>query len=317
MQLLQSATPQIVPLAGGVSSLIVRVDDAGHRFCAKAALSKLKVSADWRVPVRRNLAEVDWMRTAAKLIPAAVPTILGQDVEGNVFAMAWFDPGRYPVWKHQLLAGEVSVETARQVGAVIGRIHSATSERPELAAQFDNSEDFDALRLDPYLRETAKRHDDLRIQLITIADRTTAKRLALIHGDVSPKNILIGPESPVLLDAECATWGDPAFDLSFCLNHLLLKAVHMPAHAPALLESFAALREAYLSHVTWETMAELEARAAALLVALALARVDGKSPVEYLRPNERDMVRETSRVLISRPPTRLNDVVTRFKEILA
>ncbi|NLR97365.1 phosphotransferase [Rhizobium sp. P38BS-XIX] len=317
MRLLQSATPQIVPLTGGVSSLIVRVDDAGHRFCAKSALPKLNVSADWRVPVRRNRAEVDWMRTAAELVPGAVPTILGQDVEGNMFAMAWLDPDRYPVWKHKLLAGEISIETARQIGAAIGHIHSVTSEKPELAAQFDNGEDFEALRLDPYLRETAKRHDDLGKQLSAIAHRTARTRLALIHGDVSPKNILVGPDGPVLLDAECATWGDPAFDLSFCLNHLLLKSVHMPARAMVLLESLAALLEEYLSRVTWEPVAEFEARAAALLAALALARIDGKSPVEYLRSNEQEMVRDTSRALISRPPTRLIDVVTPFKEILA
>jgi Ser/Thr protein kinase RdoA (MazF antagonist) len=149
--------------------------------------------------------------------------------------------------------------------------------------------------------------------------RTAAGRISVVHGDVSPKNILVGPHGPVLLDAECAWYGDPAFDLAFCLNHLLLKAVLLPQHASALLPSFEALARSYLQAMRFEPAAALEARTAALLPALALARIDGKSPVEYLvnRPALQDLVRATAKPLIARPVTRLREVAAAWKQALS
>ena len=138
--------------------------------------------------------------------------------------------------------------------------------------------------------------------------RSTTKR-ALVHGDVSPKNILKGPRGPVFLDAECAWFGDPAFDLAFCLNHLLLKGARDGADKSRYVGAYAALSHAYLDRADWEDRSALEERAASLLPALFLARVDGKSPVEYLtRESEKDAVRRCAVPLIARPPARLADV---------
>jgi aminoglycoside phosphotransferase (APT) family kinase protein len=134
-----------------------------------------------------------------------------------------------------------------------------------------------------------------------------------VHGDVSPKNILIGPEGPVFLDAECAWYGDPAFDLAFCLNHLLLKCLWNPGAKDALRACFDALAEAYLAGVTFEPRLALEGRAASLLPALLLARVDGKSPVEYLTDDaQKDTVRRVARRLLADPPERLAAVRDAF-----
>ena len=130
-----------------------------------------------------------------------------------------------------------------------------------------------------------------------------------MHGDVSPKNILIGPEGPVFLDAECAWYGDPAFDLAFCLNHLLLKCLWTPRARSGFLACFEALAGSYLGGVAWEAPAALEGRVARLLPGLLLARVDGKSPVEYLTTEEeRAPVREVARALLLRPAERLVEV---------
>src|SRR6202021_3231686 len=129
------------------------------------------------------------------------------------------------------------------------------------------------------------------------------------HGDISPKNILHGTAGPVFLDAECAWFGDPAFDLAFCLNHLLLKGAREGADRTHYIVALSALANAYLAGVDWESAMEAEARAAALLPALFLARVDGKSPVEYItRESERGLVRRCAEPLVADPPRPLVDV---------
>src|SRR5205085_5858894 len=136
----------------------------------------------------------------------------------------------------------------------------------------------------------------------------------LVHGDVSPKNILVGPAGPVFLDAECAWWGDPAFDLAFCLNHLLLKCLWTPAARDDFLACFDALSESYLAAAEWEPRAALERRAAALLPGLLLARVDGKSPVEYLRDDaSRASVRRVARQFLVAPTDRLQVVAAGWR----
>jgi aminoglycoside phosphotransferase (APT) family kinase protein len=153
---------------------------------------------------------------------------------------------------------------------------------------------------------TAAAHPDRADRLLALVAATQANRKALVHGDVSPKNILCGPYGPVFLDAECAWWGDPAFDLAFCLNHLLLKCLWTPRARNGFLTCFDALADAYLPGVIWEPVDALEQRAAALLPGLLLARIDGKSPVEYITDEtQKNTVRRVARALLADPPVRL------------
>jgi Ser/Thr protein kinase RdoA (MazF antagonist) len=223
--------------------------------------------------------------------------------------MPYFPPERYPVWKVQLRDGRVDLGFAAQVGRTIGRIHAATMHDARLAEAFANDATFHAIRLEPYLEATARRHPDLSEALMGLSRATLACHRALVHGDVSPKNILAGPEGPVLLDAECAWYGDPAFDLAFCLNHLLLKCLWNRGATPRFLAAFDALCAACLEVLPPAHGDEIEARAARLLPALLLARVDGKSPVEYITADaDRDLVRAAAIPLISDPQSRLDAV---------
>ncbi|HEY1836193.1 MAG TPA: aminoglycoside phosphotransferase family protein [Rhizomicrobium sp.] len=270
------------PMAGGVSCDVWRVDLPDGPICVKRALPKLRVTADWRAPPERSEVEVAWLRLAAEIDPALVPKVLGEDRARHIFAMQFLPPDRYPLWKAQLAAGVVDVEFAAQVGAALARIHAATARRADIAAQFDNGAQFRALRLDPYLLYTASKHPDLTAKIVAIADGVANARIALMQGDISPKNILCSPHGPVFLDAETACYGDPAFDLAFCLNHLLLKCVWRPQHRNVYCDSFTRLKDAYLKNVDWEPSADIERRTLELLPALLLARIDGKSPVEYI-----------------------------------
>ncbi|GAB3653716.1 phosphotransferase [Ramlibacter alkalitolerans] len=295
------------PLAGGVSSGIYRVDLRSGSYCVKQALPKLKVAKDWKVPVERVFAEIGYLRTVGAMVPGHVPQVLGEDAASKSFVMAFLGP-EYRNWKAELLAGRIDVETARATGAILGRIHAATADDARLAAQFANDADFHALRLEPYLVETAREHPELAGRLLQVVERTAITRRVLVHGDVSPKNILLGPKGPVLLDAECAWFGDPAFDLAFCLNHFLLKAAHLPACTGALMDSFAGFLQAYWPQVRWEPVAALEQRVATLLPGLTLARVDGKSPVEYLAEPQRQAVRRAAIALLQQEPASLASI---------
>lgn len=318
MRLLRPGEPvRFVPLSGGVSSEILRVETAGGRFCVKRALPVLKVAQRWEAPVARNRHEADYFDVVGAFAPAAVPRLLGRDSEGAIFAMEWLAPETHRLWKTELLAGTADAAVARAVGAVLASIHARTASTPGLPERFATDPVFHALRLEPYLEATARVHPDRAAALTGLSRRTAATRRALVHGDVSPKNILVGPQGPVFLDAECAWFGDPAFDLAFCLNHLLLKAVHRREGAGGYLATFAALATAYLEGVDWEPPAEVERRAATLLPGLGLARVDGKSPVEYLGEDERDLVRRVTRALLERPSDTLDGVADAWREALS
>jgi len=235
------------PLTGGVSSDLWRVDLPGRSLCVKRALAKLKVAADWQAPVSRNAYEWAWMRFASRHRPDSVPEPLAHDPEAGLFAMAFLPPERYPVWKARLLDGRADPATAAAVGELLGTLHAASAGDAALAAEFATDDNFHALRIEPYLLATAAAHPGLSGILRGLADRTAATHLVLVHGDVSPKNILVGPSGPVLLDAECAWYGDPAFDLAFCLNHLMLKCLVRPDRCSDLMAAFATLADAYFA----------------------------------------------------------------------
>jgi aminoglycoside phosphotransferase (APT) family kinase protein len=311
-------TLSVEALEGGVSSDIRRIDLPGRSLCVKRALPRLKVAADWRVPVERSGHEAEWLAVAGRIRPGCAPRLLGYDAPSGTLAMEWLEPARYPVWKPLLRDGHCDPAFAAAVADGLATLHAATAGDAAIAARFDTGALFRALRLDPYLVATAARHPALAHRLHALADTTAATRLALVHGDVSPKNILVGPAGPVLLDAECAWYGDPAFDAAFCLNHLLLKCLWNPAARDALLDCFEAFAGRYLDACRWEAPPVLAARVAALLPALMLARVDGKSPVEYLvREEDLGRVRRFAAPLVLSPPDSPLRVADAWRDALA
>jgi 5-methylthioribose kinase len=298
--------PAASALTGGVSSDIWKVDLGSGPVCVKRALPRLRVAQLWEAPVERNRYERRWLELAAAIEPGSAPKVLAAD-ESGCFAMEHFED--LPLWKTELAAGRADGQFAAAVGGRLARIHAATADRNEIAEAFATDANFHAIRLEPDLHATAQARPDLAGALQGLAERTANTRLALVHGDVSPKNILVGPSGPVFLDAECAWYGDPAFDLAFCLNHLLLKCLWVPRARGDFLRSFDALWQAYREHLVWEDRKAFEARAASLLPGLFLARVDGKSPVEYLTEEaQKERVRRVASTLLRDPPSRLEQV---------
>ena len=289
----RNETPPFEVLTGGVSSEIWKVGNV----CVKRALPRLRVAQRWEAPIERNRYEHLWLEAAAAAAPGAAPRILACDDQAGLFAMEYVHS---PVWKHLLRQGIAEPAFAAQVGATLAAIHSATAARPEVARRFATDEIFHAIRLEPYLVATAKAHRDFLEHFASLVERTASTKVCLVHGDVSPKNILVAARGPVFLDAECAWYGDPAFDLAFCLNHLLLKCLWVPTSRSAFLACFDALASSYLQGVSFPGV---EQRVASLLPALLLGRVDGKSPVEYLTPENQEVVRIVARELLGRAQT--------------
>lgn len=298
-------------LAGGVSCDVWHVKTAdGREMVVKRALPRLRVEADWRAPAERASTEADWFRQVAEFDPRLVPEVLGEDRAHHIFAMEYLPAETHKLWKAELAAGRADAAFAARVGETLAHIHAATANREDVMHDFAHDTQFHALRLEPYLLHTAKAHVDAAPRIRTLADGVAKARVALMQGDISPKNILIGPDGPVFLDAETACYGDPAFDLAFCLNHLLLKCVWHKKFKADYLKSFDALASAYLENVTWEEPADIEARTAALIPALLLARIDGKSPVEYLTTEkDKAFVRETAKKMLSAKLSTLDALV--------
>lgn len=307
----------VQPLSGGVASDIARIDTDNSTWCVKFALPKLKVEADWFAPTHRNMAEYNWLSFAAETLPHNAIRLFGFSDTLQGFAMAYLEAEDIYLYKNALLTGTDTGTEAGKIGKLIGTIHnrSATPEFDD--SGFHNQDDFWALRIEPYLCYTATRHPEISKSLLDMADRLYHADRILVHGDVSPKNIFLRAAEPVILDAECATMGDPCFDISFFLNHLVLKAIHMPHRQTHNLRAVMDFWDSYHPFIAWEAAEELERRTCQLLPALMLARVDGKSPVEYLHPAQQHKTREIALKMIKSPYANLNDFCHNLGEHLS
>jgi len=281
-QLISAQTVKLTQLGGGVSSDVFLVEEVGKRFVVKRALPRLKVKDNWEANTSRNRVEYEFLRYLQGILPDCAPTVFA--VGDGYFAMEYLGP-EYKNWKELLLAGDCRVEVAAQAAKLLGTLHRISYGDAELAHRFETTANFHQLRTDPYLITTGSRHPALQKLFAAEAVRLEQTRECLVHGDLSPKNILIGNGRLVLLDCEVAWYGDPAFDLAFLINHLLLKSLY---HAPldrglqSLIEEF--IREYFFQRKLDAGAAHsLASRTSKLLLMLLLARIDGKSPVEYLR----------------------------------
>jgi aminoglycoside phosphotransferase (APT) family kinase protein len=291
-------------LTGGVSSIVIRVVTDEGAFVVKQALPQLRVEAAWFARPERSGIEARCALALAELVPGSVPEVVAVVPERSAFVMR-SAPAGTGTWKDDLLRGDVSLLVAAAVGRMLGRIHAASAPREDLARAFADTSFFDELRIDPYLRFVAARTPDLAPALDAVAAELLATGVCLVHGDFSPKNLLVPRDDGVLLvDHEVAHWGHPAFDVAFVTNHLCLKAIRFrtEGRASAYLVAAATLLDAYAAEAR-DLELGVGRFAAQTVGALLLARVDGKSPVEYLT-DERDraLARALGRDVLLDPP---------------
>jgi Ser/Thr protein kinase RdoA (MazF antagonist) len=212
-----------------------------------------------------------------------------------------------------LLTGELDSDHVVAFGTLLGRIHLTSRQQSDLAARFPDDL-FDALRLEPYYRYSAEQVPESAPFLHDLIDETTAVKLSLVHGDYSPKNVLVHQGQLFLLDHEVIHWGDPTFDLGFSMTHFLSKAHHLSeqrqAFADATLSYWGAYRAAAAEFVT----PLLEARAVRHTLGCLLGRVAGRSPLEYLGAEERSRQQGVVLQLMQRPPHTVAGLAKAFIE---
>ncbi len=308
---------RVTCLGGGVSNNVLLVECGSARLVLKQSLEKLRVQDDWRARRDRIFRERDCIRTLRGVLPpTCLPEILLEDDANFLFGMSAAPPGT-PTWKSELLEGRVELLIAARAGELLARMHAFSCGNLEIRGQYADQTCFDQLRIDPYYRTCLRRHPELASPLRALIEEMDARRLTLVHGDYSPKNMLIvrdadggeGARAEIfLIDFEVVHYGDPAFDTGFLLNHLLLKSFHRPAWRERYLEAARAFWRAYLAGVPPAIGQVIEAATCHHLGALLLARVDGKSPVEYLGDAARDQVRAAARRILLEQPLRLKDL---------
>ncbi len=314
--LVQSISPSLRPLTGGVSSDILRIDDNGRQFVVKRALAKLRVQDDWFADTTRNRTEESFLRIIGEILPGSVPRVLFSHPAEGWFAMELLSD-EFSNWKTALLQNRSDPRHASNAGIIMGKIHRATWGDAAMAREFSTLENFKQLRLEPYLETTAIRVPELAPLLRAEKIRLAQTSLALVHGDFSPKNILISPERMVLLDAEVGWFGDPVFDAAFLLTHFHLKALLHASSCEEILSLVPAFWLAYTTELGTHADADLERRTVRLTLCLLLARIHGKSPVEYLTDTTQSrFVTQFAQQHLPQPPDRVSDLTATWQENL-
>jgi aminoglycoside phosphotransferase (APT) family kinase protein len=283
---------EITPLTGGVSNktLLVR-RPSGEAWVVKQALAKLAVKVDWFADPARVHREAAGLRELAQALPpGATPVFLFEDSAQHVLAMTAV-PEPHANWKELLLAGRVEPAHVAAFGDLLGRMHAYGRRHLEaLRPTFADRAFFEALRLEPYYLYTAGEVPAAAAFLRALVDETRAIDETLVHGDYSPKNVLVqgapGQTRLVLLDHEVVHLGDGAFDVGFALTHLLSKAHHLVPHRAAFADAAQAFWRDYTG-AAWPAAAAgpppgFEARVVRHTLACLLARAAGRSPLEYL-----------------------------------
>jgi aminoglycoside phosphotransferase (APT) family kinase protein len=280
-------------LGWGVSNVVLRVTpDIGPPVVLKQSRELLRTRAEWRSRLDRIWREADVLRLLEQVVPGVAPRILHEDRPNYLIVMEAIDRD-HVVWKEALLAGRVDLSLSEELGNLLARIHSGTWHDPDVAELLGDIRAFDELRLDPYYRRIATVHPALSSALSGLVEASRSRRHAVVLADFSPKNILLVPGGLKLVDFETGHYGDPPFDLGFFLTHLALKGVRAAPNDDRCFTFAERFWTAYSAAMAplMATVPDYELWCVRHWTACLLARVDGKSPVDYLDERQQGIVR--------------------------
>ncbi|MBL8147051.1 MAG: phosphotransferase [Anaerolineae bacterium] len=307
--------PRMTVLSGGVSCRTVLVERAsGEGWVVKQALAQLRVKVDWFTSPERIHREALSIAVLAPLCPpGSVPRLIFEDLPHYLMAMEAV-PQPHANWKQRLLAGDLQTDHVRQFARLLATIHRETGlRRDALMAEFGDRTFYESLRLEAYYHYSGTQVPEAAAFYAALIAATRARQDTLVHGDYSPKNVLVHHGQLVLLDYEVAHMGEPAFDLGFSLTHLLSKAHHLPAMRREFSAAALLYWQTYRAAIGDAPWADgLEARAVRHTLGCLLARVAGRSPLEYLDAGEWARQRAAAVALMADPPASVEALIAGF-----
>jgi 5-methylthioribose kinase len=306
---------KVAPLAWGVSNVVLRVDpEHALPLVLKQSRPQLRTKIEWLSRCERIYREADVLRCLAqRLPPGTIPAVQFEDRPNYILGLEAIRAD-HVVWKQHLLDGTLDDAISAQLGMLLGTIHASTVRQPDVLLDPDDWSLFDELRIDPFYRFLSRRDPALAPAIDALLADMAAHRVCLVHADFSPKNVLVHPDGVTLVDFETGHWGDPAFDLGFFLAHLLLKSLRQPGRREEWRRLIETFWSAYSDRVDADGVAADIASAATShravrhLAGCLLARIDGKSPVDYLtEPSQAELVRTITREWLTDSPPTLAD----------
>ncbi len=266
---------EVQPLTGGVSCRVWKIVVNENRWVMKQALEKLDVQADWFSDVERIHREHEVMESLYSLLPkGTIPEVVHTDYVNHIYMMTCAEEGAQ-TWKELLMVRTFNPSHAKNAGFILKQIHERSMEMSsEEKEKYFDQKYFIQLRVDAFHKHLIKKYPELSSSIQKLINEVTQQQICLVHGDFSPKNMLVEKANNiVLIDFEVAHLGNPVFDVAYCLGHLMLKGWHLNKH-----QEFLKLIEAFLTEYK-RNVDNLIPHLGLML----LARMDGKSPVNYIK----------------------------------
>ena len=294
-----SGPAEVEELTGGVSNVVLAVKAGAKDLVLKQALPQLKVAAVWKADQRRAIVEANGMKLLHSITPTSVPELIDFDPEDFTLTMERL-PRECTVWKSDLLSGVIKPEIGADLGKILATWHNFGADSKESRDAYMEDSLFDQLRVTPFYRAVAKVNPALDARIQELITEISTQKISLVHGDFSPKNIMItGVNKPIVLDFEVMHTGNPVFDLGFISAHLLCKYLRTedPAHKNPLRETALAFIDSYAQACNIEVAKSLPHHVAVI----ALARVEGVSPVNYLDEAGKARVQSVTKAALANP----------------
>jgi len=297
-------------LKGGVSSEVYKIKTSKNIYCIKRSLKKLLVKKDWYADTSRIKYEYLWLKHCKNFIPNSVPKLYYYNDKEKYFSLEYFDERKFRTLKELFFKRLINKDVIKKISLDLQTIHLKSANIPTKKIFSNNNKNFYDLRLDAYFNEIGRVHVNLQNHVRLINKNYYKFSTTLVHGDFSPKNILVNNKTIKIIDAETCNFGDPVFDLVFFTNHLLIKSLIIPEIKEKLLESYLYFYNIYFSNLKNNEIESYLKRIIKMTPIMLLARVDGKSPVEYIhKKNIKDKIRQKSMQLINTRIKNLKDIV--------
>ena len=306
---------QYKKLTGGVSSEVYYIKTNKNNYCIKRSLKRLLVKKKWIVNTNRIKFEYLWLKHCQNILKRNIPNTYEYNNKKKYIVMEYLKNSRFKTLKQLYFNKIININTIKLISKHLYKIHSNSNNYKTKETFEGNYKNFYDLRLDPYFNEVGRVYPKYKEYIKKINENYIKNSNTLVHGDFSPKNILVGKNKIIYLDAECCNFGDPVFDLVFFTNHLLIKSIFFKDKSQEFIKLYFYFYKEYLNNLSVKNFNSYVNRIIKMTPIMLLSRVDGKSPVEYINKEKiKNIIRKKSFLLLENKINSLNDIIRVINE---